>query len=336
VPTLVLGSMLVRLLGPSAAPGLRLGDLSRPLSYVVEPVRWAYAHDADLFLLAWVVVQALLLALVWGLFAGAIYRLAAVDLAKRRREEGREAFAFARRHWRGLVGARLALWAAVLVPLVLAVGVATVGRLPGWLGTALLAVAALFVLALVIGAVLAASVNLAGGFLVGPTVACEDSDAFDAASRTITYTSSSLPRVVGVRLLFASGALLGSLYRLVRTLVVALLAWACLRIGAGEGALDRALTILAAMGPPPDAARLGLEAADYALAAALAVLGAGLFAAWAADGVSRVLTARVAAYLVLRRAIDAVPADVLRTVQRDRGHRSAEEAGFVEVARVEG
>jgi hypothetical protein len=332
---LVLGSLVWRVLVPAPAPALDAAGLARPFSYAFEPLRWSHQNDHDLGLVAWFAIQGVLLVALWSLFGGAVSRLAAVDLAKGRAEGSGEAFAFARRHWRGLALARLALWAAVGAPLALAVGAAAIGRLPGALGTALLAVGALVAVALVVVAVWTASVLVVAGFLPGPTVACEDSDAFDAVSRTFTYAAAGLPRVVGTRLLFLGGVLLGSGWRALRTVAVLLLAYACLRAGAGPGPLDRAAAVLGAGGAPADGARLGITAADWALAAALAFAGGGLVALWAADLVSRVLCARVGAYLSLRHAIDGVPTSTLHSPPRGPTHRTAEEAGFVEVSRIE-
>jgi hypothetical protein len=50
--------------------------------------------------------------------------------------------------------------------------------------------------------------------------------------------------------------------------------------------------------------------------------------------VTRVLCARVGAYLHLRERVDRVPAGTLRTAPADPGRLDAEQAGFVEVARV--
>jgi hypothetical protein len=57
-------------------------------------------------------------------------------------------------------------------------------------------------------------------------------------------------------------------------------------------------------------------------------------ALWVADAVTRVLCARVGAFLALRQEIDRVPADRLRTAPVARGRVGAEEAGFVEVERI--
>jgi hypothetical protein len=335
-PVLVLGSALWRLAVPAPAPGLDPAGLARPFSYAFEPLRWAHENDRDLALVAWFGIQALLLAALWALFGGAISRLAAVDLAKGRAEGSGEALAFARRHWRGAFGARVALWGAVAVPLALAAGAAAVGRVPGPIGTVLLAVVTLVAVALVLCAVVVASVLLVAGFLPGPTVACEDSDAFDAVSRTFTYAAAGLPRVLWTRLVFLGGVAIGTGWRALRAVAVLGLAYACLRAGAGPGPLDRAAAVLGAGGTPHDADRLGVGAADVALAAALAFAAGGVVALWLADLLSRVLCARVGAYLALRLAVDGVPTSTLRTPPRDPPHRTAQEAGFVEVSRIEG
>ncbi len=329
-PLLVLGSFLARLPDPGGTD-----DLRRPLHYVLDPLLSAWRADQDLALFGYVGLQVLLLALLWGLFGGAIYRLAAVDLTRQSREHGREALAFARRHWRGFVGARVALWLGILVPLAGAVLLALAGRLPGWIGAVLLAVAVGGTILLAIAAVVVASVNGVAGFLAGPTVAAEDSDAFDAVSRTFTYASHGLPRLVALRLLFAGGVLIGTAWRFLRMLAAGGLAWFALRTGAGPDGLDRALAILRAAGPPPDAARLGVASYDYVVAFALALGAGSLVILWLADLVSRICCARMGVYLVRRHEVDRVAPTTLHTPSRSPGHLTADEAGFIEVGRVE-
>jgi hypothetical protein len=329
-PVLVLGAVLARLPHPDPAA------LRRPLAYLWQPLQAAWWSGDDVALLGYVALQALLVALLWGLFGGALHRLAAVELTAGRRDDGPAGLAFARRHWLAFVGGRAALWAGVLVPLAAAVGVAALGRLPGWAGGVLLALAVGAAVLLAMGAVVVASVMAMGAFLSAPTVACEDSDAFDAVSRSFTYVAAGLPRVAGLRLLFGCGVLLGAGWRLLRTLVVALLALAVLRVGAGSGGLDRALAVLGAGGRPPDAARLGIAAPDYVVAAALAFAAGSLVVLWLADLASRVVCARTAVYLLLRREVDHVPVSHLRTAPRRPAHQGAAEAGFTEVARIEG
>jgi hypothetical protein len=92
--------------------------------------------------------------------------------------------------------------------------------------------------------------------------------------------------------------------------------------------------VLQAVGRPEDADRLGVGAGDVAAAAALALVCGALAAAWAADAATRVLCARVGAYLHLRARIDGVPTDVVRTAPPAAARLDAEAAGFVEVSRV--
>lgn len=327
-PLLVVGSVLAHLPDPNWV------GLKRPLLYVLEPLRSAWLADRDLALFGYLGLQLLLVALLWGLFGGAIHRLAAVDLARQPRESGRDALAFARRHWRGFVGSRVALWLGVAVPLLAVVLLATLGRLPLPFGALVLTVVVAAAVIAAIVSVLVLSIDLVAGFLSGPTIACEDSDAFDAVSRTFTYASANLPRLTWLRLLFFGGVLLGAGWRLVRTLAVAALAWLALRVGAGAAVLDGALAVLSATGTPPDAARLDLGFGHYVLATGLALAAGSLAILWLADFVSRVICARTGVYLLLRQQVDRVPLDRLRTASRSKAPLASKAAGFTEVGRV--
>ncbi|MDJ0975805.1 MAG: hypothetical protein QNJ98_15190 [Planctomycetota bacterium] len=331
-PVLVLGSFLTHVV--TAGADAALEGLRHPFAFVVAPLKGAYLADHDLALLCYVGWQLLLLVLLWGYFGGALYRLAAVDLALGSKEEPAAALRFARRHWRGLVGARLAIWLAILLPLGAAVLIAMTGRIPGVVGGILLALGVVLIAGLALVAVVLATINAAAGFLSGPTVAAEDSNAFDAVSRTFTYAAAGLPRLVGWRLLFFGGVLIGTSWRLVRTVLVLGLGWACLSLGAGQGVVTRASAVLGAMGTPADAERLGLGATDYVVAVAIAIVFAGLVALWLADLVSRIVCARTGVYLLLRRAVDGEPVDALQTRPAQGGPETPESAGFVEVGRV--
>jgi hypothetical protein len=331
-PLLLAGSAVLHVLSPGDLGVLE--DLSRPLVYVGRPVTQAYEADADVALLGALAWYGLLLTLLWAWFGGVLHRQAAVDIATGRKEPGAAAVAFARRHWRSFAGARVALWLGFVVPLAVAAGLALLGRLPGAFGGVLLVVATLAAGLLALVAVSSGSLAAAAGFLAGPAIACEDSDAFDALSRTTAYAAAGLPRLVALRALFFCGVLLGSLWRLLRAAAAFLLALGVVSLGAGPGALDGALAVLEAGGPPGDAARLDLGAADYGLAAALAALALGLLVLWLADLVTRVVCARSAVFLRLREEVDGVAADRLRTPARGERALTAEQAGFVEVGRV--
>jgi len=332
-PVLVLGALLSHLL---SAPATALEGIRAPLGYVLAPLRDAYIEDHDLALLGYVALQGLLLTMVWGVFGGALGRLAAVDLTQQRREETPAAFGFARRHWRGFVGAKAALFLGAMAPLAVAAGLAALGRLDGAFGSVLLAIASVGVVLLVFAGVFVGFCWAVAGFLTSPTIACEDSDAFDALSRTFGYAGAGLPRLTLARLALLGGVLIGALWRGVRVLVVVGLALPILRLGAGDGPVDRAYAILAAMGTPPDAARLGLTWGDYLLAFVLAVLLFVLLATWLADLISRCVCARTAVYLLARRRIDGVERATLRTAPAAPDFQDAEAAGFVEVARIGG
>ena len=332
-PLLLVGSFVSHLL--SAGPRGALDGIARPLPYVLAPLKRAYENDADVALLGYLAWQGVLLCLLWGWFGGLLHRMAAAELTQSQREDMRAIKAFGRRHWRAFVGARLALFVGTVVPLALAVLLATGGRIDGWLGGLLLTVAALAAVVLCFASVLVGSSCAVAGFLTAPTVAVEDSDAFDALSRTFGYAGAGLPRLLAVRLTFFSGVLLGSLWRLILTIATILAVLACLRLGAGHAAMDRLAAILGARGQPDDAARLGITFGDYLFAGVVSLLLFLLLVRWLADLVTRVICARCATYLVLRREIDLVPIDVLSTAPAVSPFRTAEEAGLVEVGRVD-
>jgi hypothetical protein len=329
-PVLGLGSWLVGLLTLPA----RETTLGQPLAYVLEPLRRAYEQDRDGAVLLYLVVQGLLLALVWGFFGGALARLAAVELTGRGRERGPTALAFARRRLGALWGAPLLFAAALLVPLALAWAAAWLAGLPGVFGGLLAPLAIVAIVALALLAVVGTSLVLACAFLARPAVAADDADVFDAVTRSVTYAWGGLPRLAAVRLWFLGGVLLGSGWRLVRTVLTVVLATWLIERALGAERLDRLLAVLSARGLPADAERLGLGAFDVAAAAALGLCAAALAALWLADLMSRVACARVASYLLLRRVVDRVELTHLATPPGEAAPQSAEEAGFEEVGRV--
>lgn len=330
-PALVAGSLVSHLLSD---PATAFEGIKQPLGYVLAPLGSAYEADDDVALFGYLMLQMLLLLLVWAFYGGALYRQAAVGLARREAEEGESAMAFAARHWRAFVGARLVLWMGVVLPLAALTGLALLGRVPGWPGAVLLALAILAGGVLALVAALLAGTWLFAGFLQGPTIATEDSDAFDALSRTFGYAAAGMPRLLAVRLWFLSGVLVGALWRLALTVLAVLLGWACLTLGAGAESVDRALAILTALGEPPDAERLGVVGGDYVVAGALALVLFVLFVRWLADAIVRVVCGRTAAYLYLRQQIDEVDVATLRTPPAAADFRNAEEAGFEEVGRI--
>ncbi len=322
---LVLASVVYRLLSGEA---LALGDLRRPLAYVGRPLHDAWMADQDLSLLLFLVLALLALAAVWGYFGGAVSRMAAVHIAAGRREPPSEALAFARRQYACFSGERAVLALGVLGPLALAVLAASAARLPGWFGTILTVPGLVAAVALALLAVVAGSLSLVAGFVATPTI--EDSDAFDAVSRVFGYAGAGLPRLVRIRALFLAGVLLGVLWRGLRTAVALVVAALVVHAGAGCARFERWTDALGALGTGGDLPPI----TDLLPGLVMAALAGGLLALWLADAVTRVLCARVGAFLALRQAIDRVPADGLRTAPVARGRVGAEEAGFVEVARI--
>lgn len=330
-PALLLGSFLVGAFTLSA----RAHPLTRPAAYLLEPLTAAYGEDRDGAVLLYLLVQALLLGQVWGYFGGALARRSVVDLSGAGREPGRAALAHARRHLPALLGAPVLMLLSVAVPLGLAWLATLLARLPGFLGGVGTPLAVVLVGGLSLVAVVGGSFTAACGFLSRSAVAADGADLFDAVSRPYTFALAGLPRLVGLRLLFLCGVLLGAAWRLLWFGGAALLGAVLLEQALSPERWQRLTAVLGAYGTPPDAARLGLSAADVAAAAAVALVAALLALAWLSDLVSRIACARAAVYLLLRRAVEHVPVGVLADPPREQPALTAEAAGFDEVARVE-
>lgn len=328
-PTLLVGALVSNLLGGHGVDGI-----TRPLAYVLAPLDRAYAADDDLALLGYLALQLLLLAWQWSFYGGALHRLAAVDLTQGRREETDAAYAFAARHWKGVLGAKVALAAGLLAPLGLAWGIGHLARLDGWPGGVLLAVAVVVTAVLAGVAVFVFLAWLAGGLLTTPVIAAEDSDSFDALSRAIGYAGAGLPRMTIWRLAFLGGVLIGVGWRALRLVLVIGLGYAVLRAGAGADAVDRLHRILASAGAPEGAERLGLGWADHLAAIAAGLTLFFLVAGWLADAISRLACARMGLYLALRSAVDRLPRTHLASAPTAPPFQDAAAAGFEEVARV--
>lgn len=165
-------------------------------------------------------------ALVWGLFGGAITRIAAVQLTRDQRYSVGRALGFAR-------GRLLSYLAAPLLPLVaVAVAVVLAGLLPGLL---MRADAGLFLVGLVwwlllilVGLTLAILLLglLVGWPLLWAAISVEGTDAFDAISRAYSYTFQRplhyLVYTVVAGVLGALGAIIVALFAV---FVIYLTAW---------------------------------------------------------------------------------------------------------------
>ena len=306
--------------------------LLRPWDYILDPIGDAYWADDDLRLVAILLWHVVTQALLWAYFGGRLHRLAIVDLAAGIKEDASAADRFARRHWRSFAGARLAWWAGAMAPLLALVAAAWLGRLPGLWGGIGLVVAIVGGVALAYTAVRIGCVGVMGGFLTGPALASEASDLFDAVTRARRYVRADMPALLGRRLLFGAGVLLGTLWRALLLGAVLFLLYAILTRVCPER-MNRLDALWAAGGTPPDAARLGVTWTDRLGAWAGLGLVAGFALLWLADLVSRVACARSAVYLLTRRSVDGDPLSDLRASPQPLAATTAEEAGFVEVQR---
>lgn len=332
---LVLGALCSRVL--THGFGDVFAGLAGPLDLVVAPLRDAYWADKDLALAAYLLWQFLLLAALWAWFGGQLHRLFATDLSQGRTDGPEQLRGITRRRYRTHLGARVLAVLSWVLPLVGAAALALLGRIDGMWGGLLFAGVVLLAIGLALVSVMMLSLHATAGFLTGPAIAADDSDIFGALSRAFTYARAGLPWLVGMRLFFLLGVVLGSGFRLVRTALVVLLAYGCLRLGAGDGVIDRALAIIGAGGAPEDAARLGISWSDYLVAAVMGLGFGALLVAWLADLVARFVAARVAVYLLARRRVDRVPVRHLRTLPRhgSGGGRDAAAQGFVMVNKID-
>jgi hypothetical protein len=146
-------------------------------------------------------------AMVWGIFGGAIARIAVVQAARNERIGLGEAARFARRRWLALVGTPLCPLLAIAFFTALCAVLGLLYRLPQ-VGPTLAGILAPF--ALLAGLVMTIIlVSLAVGWpLMHATVAAEGEDGFDALSRSFAYVNQRPLRYAAcVAVAWALGAL---------------------------------------------------------------------------------------------------------------------------------
>ncbi len=177
---------------PSAAPDSRLADPGvlrfyqhLPVYLFVEPFRRLFRLDLSWSEFFFYLLGGLWTVGVWGLFGGAIARIAAVRLGRDERVGLGESIVFARQKWLSFVGAPcmgLTAIAVLAIPLWILgwimrinLGVAIAG-----LGWALVALIGLLMALFGVGL-------LFGWPLMWSTIASEGSDSFDAFSRAYSY-----------------------------------------------------------------------------------------------------------------------------------------------------
>lgn len=210
------------------------GPLASAWHWIVRPFMGAWqAHG-------WRAQTALALAgawsvAVWGLFGGAIARIAAVYLTYGETIGPLAALRASARKWRSTVGAPLLVALALLL---LALPLALAGLLLRFDVMALLLGLA-WIVALVAGAALAiVAIGLALGWpFMWSTVAVERTDAFDAISRGFAYL---FQRPLHLLFYFVVASLLGVLAQVAVELAVTAVTVAteaAVNVGAGEGRL---------------------------------------------------------------------------------------------------
>lgn len=187
---------------PRFAPGFA-GPMDRPIAATLGGVVHLFAPFVAMFrpdVPGWSRCSAALASLwtlvIWGLFGGAIVRVAVVRIARGGRVGIASALAASGRKLGSLVAAPLA---PILVAVVIGLGGAAVGlldRLPGTIGTS--AATLLAFVPLIVG--LLDAVILLGLVLAWPlmivTVVAEGEDFFDAISRSYSYVNQRAARYV--------------------------------------------------------------------------------------------------------------------------------------------
>ncbi len=185
---------------------------------------------------------------VWGFFGGAISRMSAINFATDRGVGVKTATRYARRRFLSFFSAPLLPIAGILVLwIVLLVG-GLIGRIPS---AGPFFVGIFWVVALIVGLVVALiAVGLFAGWpLMSPTIATEDSDAFDGFSRSFSYVFSRPRQGFGYLLVsVVYGMACVALVALLTTLVIHLAIW-----GVSSGMGTDEVIVLTAGSPTPDA-----------------------------------------------------------------------------------
>lgn len=276
-------------------PGLDGPD--RLIAGVVGPVIGLIAPFVEFFrpdVPAWSRVEAALASLwalvVWGLFGGAIARVAVVRVASGGRVGVVSALGFSLKRLGSLTAAPIA---PIVVAILIGLAGAAVGlldRLPTPIGPAM--ATALAFVPLVVGLIDAAillGLALAWPLMVA-TVVAEGEDFFDAISRSYSYVNQRTTRYAGYLLLTTAVGAAGLVA--VGLFVVAALGLADwgLGLGAPRGEGFRFLD-------PTSADRSGLPAVAHVWTGSVATLAAG----WV---YSYVWTSAAILYLILRHDVD--------------------------------
>jgi hypothetical protein len=167
-----------------------------PMTVAIGPFFRVFSPTADRATFFYALATGLWAVVVWGIFGGAIARIAAVQVARAERVSVRTALVFAAKRWVALIGAPLTPFLGVVLFAVPCALYGILYRLPGSLASA---IAGLF-LVLPILAGVALTLIVIGLMLAWPlmvaTVAAEAEDGFDALSRSYAYVHQRFGRYV--------------------------------------------------------------------------------------------------------------------------------------------
>jgi hypothetical protein len=287
---------------PYVGPYLVSGPIVRVWHYISHPFLLLFRAETDIVQLAYLLLCCLWELLVWGLFAGAVTRIAALALTRDESLSMKESVVWASGRWPSfffapvlpLLGTLLAFVPLFLLGLLMRAN----WLLPlAGLAWPLALLAGFFLTIVLVGL-------MAGWPLLAPTISTEATDAFDALSRSYAYVYQ---RPLHLLFYFFLATLLGILGALLvdffATLVVSMAEWG-VAWGAGTGRLYELVgskPIDAGDAEPGPLAALGtmlIGFFDDCVDAVRVGYRFGFF--W---------TASTAAYLLLRRHVDATEMD---------------------------
>lgn len=262
--------------------------------YLTKPLRLALTEHPNFAQMMYYILCALWALAIWAVFGGAISRFAAVALAREEQPSWGQLTGYARRKW-------LSYFSAPLFPmfgvLLLAIPMALVGFLLHYETSAILA-GILWPLVLIAAAVMAILViGLFFGWpLMWSTISAEGTDAFDALSRSYSYTFQRPLHYLFYSLLACFLGTLGwILVALFQDAIIRLSRWAT-TLGSTTDRFYKVLT-----GEAGQASDFGASLIHFwEICVGMLALGFAFSYFW---------TAMTAIYFLLRRHVDATELD---------------------------
>ena len=297
-------SSLFGIVGLGATGSIASRTLADPILVVIGPGRGLFAIDGGIGTFATMLLAGSWAVVVWGLFGGAIGRIAAVRAAGGLEGVGmRSALGFSRRRLLGSVAAPIGMLLAIFA---MAIPGAMVGLFQGsergmmaFIGELTAGVAVLFALPMAL-----LTIGLAFGWpLMILTVVVEGEDGFDAVSRSFSYLTRAARSVATSILIYIVAGVVGlAAVGLLGRLVLHLAGWSMAIVGPDEWLNER----FTQGGSPVLRSTFGADRfGDRALSGTIWTRVVGLFAyGWA---YSYVWSATARLYLGLRHEVDGTP-----------------------------